>query len=136
MSEIINGDSDERSLSMNIYASFSFSSGKLHDIEQYYNAIQRRILKQQTPSMLSTQTPCSTPATPSKRTQTAPRKQIIQMTIQYSPQLHNRAILLLLLLIRPTKTFTLHLHFTSTTLKLLKTFLSFGEFVCCGTVSH
>jgi len=63
-------------------------------------------------------------------------KQIIQMIVQHKTQLHNRAVLLLLLLIRPTKTFTLHLDLTSTTLKLLKTFLSFGEFVCCENISN
>lgn len=42
---------------------------------------------------------------------------------------HDTAVLLLLLLIAPTKTLALHLGLASSTLKFLKTFLRFGKFV-------
>jgi len=117
---------------MSIYASFSLSSDKLMTLsntttlsnDTYQNSRRHQCFNIN--SMLN--------ASNTNQTQTnSARAKIIQMIVQYNPQLHNRAILLLLLLIRPTKTFTLHLHFTSTTLELLKTFLSFGEFVCCKT---
>jgi hypothetical protein len=50
-------------------------------------------------------------------------------------QLHNRAVLLLLLLVRPTKTFPLHLDLTPTLFKFFKTLLGFGEFIRCCTLA-
>lgn len=43
---------------------------------------------------------------------------------------HDRAVLLLLFLVRPTKTFTLHLRFRATALEFFETLLGFGKFIC------